>query len=97
MKFVNSDDELAFCIAHEIGHNENDEAIVRAIFAMGHSLGMKVVAEGVETQEHLDFLRNEGCDVIQGYLISRPVPADELTALLEKQRQANSAMSSIAG
>ncbi|PTQ91055.1 putative bifunctional diguanylate cyclase/phosphodiesterase [Agitococcus lubricus] len=70
-----------------IGQNDKHEAIVRAIFAMGHSLGMKVVAEGVETQEHLDFLRNEGCDLIQGYLISRPIPADDLTQLLFKQQQ----------
>lgn len=69
-----------------IGQEEKDDAIVRAIFAMGHSLGMKIVAEGVETQAHLDFLKAQGCDAIQGFLISRPVPAEVLTAMLEKQR-----------
>ena len=71
----------------EIGHNENDEAIVRAIFAMAQSLGLKVVAEGVETQQHMDFLRAQDCDLVQGFFISRPVPADDVTVLLEKQRQ----------
>ncbi len=79
-----------------IGQNAKHEAIVRAIFAMGHSLGMKVVAEGVETQEHFDFLKHEGCDVIQGYLISRPIPADALTLMLEQQHQNNSFMNSVA-
>ena len=69
-----------------IGQEEKDDAIVRAIFAMGHSLGMTIVAEGVETQAHLDFLKAQGCDAIQGFLISRPVPAEVLTAMLEKQR-----------
>jgi len=50
-------------------------AIVRATVAMGRSLGMKVLAEGVETQDQLDHLRLIGCDEVQGYLISRPVPA----------------------
>ncbi|MDO8329699.1 MAG: EAL domain-containing protein [Fluviicoccus sp.] len=71
----------------EIGHNENDEAIVRAIFAMAQSLGLKVVAEGVETQQHMDFLREQDCDLVQGFFISRPVPADDITVLLERQRQ----------
>ncbi|HEX5361606.1 MAG TPA: EAL domain-containing protein [Fluviicoccus sp.] len=71
----------------EIGHNENDEAIVRAIFAMAQSLGLKVVAEGVETEEHMEFLRAESCDLVQGFYISRPVPADDIKVLLERQRQ----------
>ncbi|WP_222910367.1 EAL domain-containing protein [Pseudomonas sp. DNDY-54] len=59
-----------------------DAAIVRAIIAMVHSLELKVVAEGVETQAQMDFLKAHGCDEIQGYLISRPVPADEFVKLL---------------
>ncbi len=70
----------------EIGHNENDEAIVRAIFAMAQSLGLKVVAEGVETSQHMDFLRAQNCDLVQGFFISRPIPADDMTAMLERQR-----------
>lgn len=69
----------------DIGTSTADEAITRAIIAMAHSLGMEVVAEGVETETHLDFLRREGCDYIQGYLLSRPVPDGELSLLLQRQ------------
>jgi EAL domain-containing protein (putative c-di-GMP-specific phosphodiesterase class I) len=56
--------------------DDNDDAvIVEAIIALGHRLKLKIVAEGVETQKQLDFLRMEGCDFIQGYLISQPLPA----------------------
>jgi diguanylate cyclase (GGDEF)-like protein len=54
-----------------------DAAITRAIVAMAHSFGMSVIAEGVETTGQLDFLRTLGCEDFQGYLFSRPVPADE--------------------
>jgi len=58
--------------------------IVSAIIRMGHSLGQKVVAEGVETEEQLKFLKTLGCDVIQGYVFSRPLPMVKMTELLEK-------------
>ncbi len=82
---------------YEIGHNENDEAIVRAIFAMARTLGLKVVAEGVENQQHLDFLAAQDCDLVQGFFISRPIPADELTQLLQKQAAENAAQHPAAG
>ncbi len=69
----------------DLDKNPDDEAIVKAIIAMAHSMGMKVVAEGVETEQHLDFLRQEGCDAIQGYFLSRPVPDEQLSGLLRKQ------------
>lgn len=69
----------------DIGVSPDDEAITRAIIAMAHSLDMKVVAEGVETQEVMDFLKRENCDYIQGYFISRPVPETELSELLRRQ------------
>ncbi len=59
----------------DIGQDAQDEAIVSAIISMGHSLGLSVVAEGVETQTHLAFLRSKGCDHIQGYFYSRPLGA----------------------
>ncbi len=55
---------------------------VRAIVALAHTFGMKVVAEGVETEEQLRILRSLNCDRVQGYLFSRPVPADQLTSFL---------------
>jgi len=65
-----------------LGEGSEDAAITRAIIAMAHSLELKVVAEGVENQEQLDFLKAQGCDEVQGYLISRPVAAQELMRLL---------------
>jgi diguanylate cyclase (GGDEF)-like protein len=56
-----------------------DEAIVRSVIELGHNLGLRVTAEGVEDQATWDRLRSLGCDVAQGYLLSRPVPADELS------------------
>lgn len=63
-------------------------AIVRAILAMSHSLGMDVVAEGVERVEQLAFLREAGCDVFQGFLRSKPVPADTFFEMVTKERTA---------
>lgn len=57
--------------------NDNDGAIVSAIILLGHSLGMKVVAEGVETQPQLAFLTSKGCDVAQGYYFSKPMLATQ--------------------
>ncbi|CRL49724.1 MULTISPECIES: EAL domain-containing protein [Pseudomonas] len=67
-----------------LGEGTVDAAITRAIIAMAHGLSLKVVAEGVERQEQLEFLKAECCDEVQGYLISRPVEADELAKLLQK-------------
>jgi EAL domain-containing protein (putative c-di-GMP-specific phosphodiesterase class I) len=52
----------------------SDRVVVRKTIEIGHELGMKVVAEGVETEEQLEFLRANGCDIAQGYLFSRPLP-----------------------
>ena len=62
-----------------------DRAIVEAVIRLGHGLSLKVTAEGVETEEQAALLRAWNCDEAQGYLFSRPVPADELIALLEAQ------------
>ena len=66
----------------ELEHSSQDAAITRAIIAMVHSLERKVVAEGVETQAQMDFLKANHCDEIQGYLLSPPVPAEQFAELL---------------
>ena len=71
----------------DIPQSEDDMAISAAIIAMGHSMGLSVLAEGVETEGQLAFLHERGCDAYQGYLCSRPVPADEFVALLRAQAE----------
>jgi diguanylate cyclase (GGDEF)-like protein/PAS domain S-box-containing protein len=66
--------------------NERSEVITRAVVALGKALHMRVVAEGVENQEQLAFLRNLGCDEVQGYLLSKPLPYDELVKWLAVRR-----------
>ncbi|WP_223459019.1 MULTISPECIES: EAL domain-containing protein [unclassified Pseudomonas] len=68
-----------------LGEGAEDAAITRAIIAMAHGLSLKVVAEGVERGEQLEFLKAERCDEVQGYLISRPVEAETLAGLLHTQ------------
>lgn len=60
----------------------NDAALIAAVIGMAHRLGLRVVAEGVETEAQLDHLRHLQCDEVQGYLLSKPVPGEEATALL---------------
>lgn len=62
----------------------NDAAIVRAILTLGSSLGLQVIAEGVETDAQKDFLRRNGCGQFQGYLLSRPLNDTQLAAFLDK-------------
>lgn len=61
----------------EILHDPDDKAIVSAIINMACSLGMKTIAEGVETSEQFNHLRLNGCEEVQGYHISKPLPADQ--------------------
>jgi diguanylate cyclase (GGDEF)-like protein len=66
----------------DIGADPDDAAIITAIIAMAQSLALRIVAEGVETAEQLEFLKNRGCHEIQGYYFSRPLPAIEFARLL---------------
>ena len=71
----------------DLDHSPDDAAITHAIIEMAHSLSMSVVAEGVETHQHLQILRDMGCDSVQGYLISKPLAEPQLIELLRTQRQ----------
>jgi EAL domain-containing protein (putative c-di-GMP-specific phosphodiesterase class I) len=64
---------------------KNNLVIIKTIIAMGHSLGMKIVAEGIETEEQLALLKEFGADEGQGYYFSRPVPQDEFTSFLQEE------------
>lgn len=71
----------------DIPHLQDDMEIAATIIAMGHILGFKVLAEGVETPEQLVFLQEKDCDMYQGYIKSRPIPAGEFVELLRDQQQ----------
>ena len=70
----------------ELGESADCMAIIRAIANLGSNLGIPTLAEGVETEEQLSWLRAAGCTEMQGYLISRPVPASEIAGLLAPPR-----------
>jgi|GEM_PF-2587391 len=67
----------------EVINDDSDAALVTAIIAMSHGMSLQVIAEGVETSEQLAFVRALNCDFVQGYHYSKPLPADEFTALLD--------------
>ena len=67
---------------HEVTANPGDATIVSAMISIGKSLKQRVIAEGVETREQLDFLQTQGCDEGQGYYFSRPVVAEQFTEIL---------------
>lgn len=69
----------------DICHDKNDAAIVNAIIAMAHGLEIEVVAEGVETQQQLDFLSERDCDFYQGYLFYKPLPANDIVNSLRSK------------
>ena len=75
-------------LVRDIPSDPNDEAIARAVIALGHSLGLTVIAEGVENAMQGEFLRAEGCDEFQGFYYGRPIPADEFAELLRKKHAA---------
>jgi EAL domain-containing protein (putative c-di-GMP-specific phosphodiesterase class I) len=78
-------------------NSENDSVIVRSTVEMAKNLGLETVAEGVETPEEEAALRRLGCDYLQGYLLSRPLPADELEASLPELATRWAAMAGVEG
>jgi len=71
----------------EIDREYRQHAIIKAIISIAHGLGLNLIAEGVETDEQLKFLESQGCDEVQGYLVSRPVPRTALEELLRQKRE----------
>ncbi len=66
----------------DLGNDPDDEIIVRTIITMAHSLNLNVVAEGVETGMQYNYVKQHGCDAVQGYLFGRPAPAEQIEKLL---------------
>ena len=71
----------------DINHDKSDRSIVNSTINLGHNLGLKVVAEGVENQEALNIVTALGCDQVQGYYFSKPVPAIEFREHLKEAKQ----------
>ena len=69
----------------ELADNPDDQAIAMAVISLGHKLNLRVIAEGVETEQQCRFLRENDCDEMQGYLFSRPLPPDQVAAMLRAQ------------
>jgi len=76
----------------DLEQDSDDAAIVSAIVALGQALGLRIVAEGVETDKQQDFLTRLGCDSLQGYLLGQPVPAEQFMGKLQAMGQANTAV-----
>ena len=70
----------------DMTHNSDDAAIAGAIISLGRNMKREVVAEGVETMAQARLLRSQGCELMQGFLFSRPVPADEMADMLRQHR-----------
>lgn len=77
--------KLDMGFVRNIGLNRKNNNIIISLIEFAHRLDLKVIAEGVETKEQADFLRENGCDYFQGYYFSRPMPQEEFEALLDEQ------------
>lgn len=77
--------KLDMGFVRKVGKNKKNNNILISLIELAHRLGMKVVAEGVETKEQMEFLKNYGCDYLQGFYFSRPVPRAEFERMLEEK------------
>lgn len=80
--------KIDMSFVRQLSENAKARCIMRAIISLGHELGLKLVAEGVETAEQLEYLRSYGCDYIQGYYFSRPLPEGEFVKMLDQAQTA---------
>ena len=80
--------KLDMGFVRKIEKNEKVRKIIRAVVDMSHSIGIEVVAEGVETKEQLDYLKGISCDYIQGYYFSRPLPEQDFETMLNQADKA---------
>lgn len=71
----------------DMKQSPSNRAIVSTIIAMAHNLELRVIAEGVETDDELAFLQEHLCEEVQGYLFSKPLPQDEITTYMQKRKQ----------
>ncbi|HEY3808420.1 MAG TPA: EAL domain-containing protein [Steroidobacteraceae bacterium] len=76
--------KIAHPFVKQLASSREDAAIVRAIIQLGQTLGLEVIAEGVEVEAQLRFLKANGCNLVQGFLISRPVAAEDFPELLQR-------------
>ena len=77
------------CFIEDLETNKSSRGIISSTISLGHSLGMNLVAEGVETREQLEFLKNNNCDLVQGHFHSRPLLPDEVTPYLQASKHSN--------
>ena len=83
--------KISESFTRQIATNPGDATIATGLLALAHSLDLRVVAEGVETEEQMDFLRLKKCDAVQGHIISPPVAAADFTTLLKRRRMSMTA------
>src|SRR5581483_7377598 len=79
----------------DVPQNPASATLVETIVVMAHALGKRVIAEGIETAEQLDFLRERSCDIAQGFYLSRPLSAEAVTELLQARAQSGSGAGTI--
>ena len=68
----------------DLENNRENAEIIKAIVSLGHALGLDVIAEGCENEEQLEMLKSLGCDLVQGFYIARPLPADKAEEFIKK-------------
>ena len=78
--------KIDMSFVRKIENNAKTRSIIRCIIEMAHSMGVRLVAEGTETQAQVDFLRDNGCDYIQGYYFYKPMPEEEFVKLLDENK-----------